>query len=84
MKDTDRVYNVKVMELQEEFVLRVPKGVEINKEILENSWYLDEYKNKEYISISFSEVDKELMSEEDFPSLDKEGTITFDDDDYCE
>ena len=24
------------------------------------------------------------MSEEDFPSLDKEGTITFDDDVYCE
>jgi hypothetical protein len=84
MKDTDKVYNVKVMELQEKFVLRVPKGVEINQEILENSWYLDEYKNKEYISISFSEVDKQLWMEHEHPVLEKDGDITFDDDDYCE
>lgn len=74
----DKYYKVKVMELQEQFVLRVPIGVEINEEILENSWYLDEYKNKEDISISFSEVDKELCVEYDLPLLEKDGDITFD------
>ena len=78
MKNTDKVYKVKVMELQEEFVLRVPIGVEINEEILGNSWYLDEYKNKEYISISFSEVDKEHWVKNKHPILEKDGDITFD------
>ena len=78
MKDTDKVYKVRVMKLEEEDILRVPNGVEINKEILEDSWYLDEYKNKEYISISFSEVDKELWVEHKHPILEKDGDITFD------
>ena len=43
MKDTDKVYKVKVTTLEEEFILRVPKGVEINKKILENSGYFDDW-----------------------------------------
>jgi hypothetical protein len=83
-KNKDQVYKVKVIKLQEEFILQVPKGVEMNQEILENSSYLDEYKNKEDVSISFSKVDKKLWLEDKHPSLDRDGTITFDDDDYCE
>ena len=35
MKDTDKVYNVKVIpDIEDNILLRVPKGVEINEEIL--------------------------------------------------
>lgn len=78
MKNTDKVYKVKVTTLEEEFILQVPKGVEINQDILENSWYLDEYKNQEYVNVSFSEVDKELWVEHEHPLLENDGTITFD------
>jgi hypothetical protein len=36
-------------------------------------------KNKEDVSISFSEVEKELLVEHEHPVLEKDGDITFDD-----
>jgi len=78
MKDTDKVYKVKVTTLEEEFILRVPKGVEINQEILDNSCYLEEWKNQKYVNVSFSEVDKEFWVEHEHPLLENDGDITFD------
>jgi hypothetical protein len=56
MKDTDKVYKVRVMKLEEEFTLRVPEGVKIDEKILRNDWYLEEYKNRD-VEISYTEVD---------------------------
>ena len=78
MRSTDKVYKVRVVTQKEMFILRVPKGVEINQEILENSCYLEEWKNQEYVNVSFSEVDKELWVEHKHPILEKDGDITFD------
>ena len=36
MNKTDKVYKVRVVTQKEMFILRVPIGVEINEEILEN------------------------------------------------
>ena len=92
---TDKVYKMIVSPYypprmtEHEYLLRVPNGVEINQEILENSSFFEDEWCKELFPtpsslIEFGEVeDKELWSD-DYPSLDKEGTITFDDDDYCE
>ena len=88
MKNTDKVYKVRVMKIEEEEILRVPKGVEINKEILEDSWYFDKFEEEDddgrdfttLFSISFSEVDKELWVEHEHPCpiLEYDGDITFD------
>ena len=52
VKDTDKVYRVKLTsisphysapQLEQKMLLRVPKGVEINSEILTNSGYFDDY-----------------------------------------
>jgi hypothetical protein len=92
MKDTDKVYNIKITPLVEDnILLRVPKGVEINEEILRKDSYFEDWYDFDPptlygkdICLEISEVeDKELWSE-DHPSLDRDGDITFDDDDYCE
>ena len=43
MNKTDKVYKVEITTPIEEFYLRVPKGVEINEEILTNSGYFDDW-----------------------------------------
>ena len=90
MKDTDKVYKVKITpDIELNILLRVPKGVEINEEILSKDYMFEDYWREDPIinprcRIEISEVkDKELWSE-DHPSLDRDGDITFDDDDYCE
>ena len=90
MKDTDKVYNIKVIpDIEDNILLRVPKGVEINEEILSKDYMFEDYWSEDPIinprcRLEISEVeDKELWSE-DHPSLDRDGDITFDDDDYCE
>ena len=72
MKDTDKVYNVKVIpDIEDNILLRVPKGVEINRNILVKSGELCITKN---VDISFTEVDKELWNEEE-KVLDNRGSI---------
>jgi len=84
MKNTDRVYRVKVTpDVEHNYLLRVPEGVEINQDILEKSWFFDDEWSEEPIHhpssrIEFSEVDKELWVENEHPLLDEDGTITFD------
>ena len=56
MKDTDKVYKVRVMQIEEEFTLRVPEGVKIDGKILKNDFYLEEYENRDVV-ISYAEVD---------------------------
>ena len=56
MKDTDKVYKVRVMQIEEEFTLRVPEGVKIDGKILKNDFYLEEYKNRD-VEISYTDVD---------------------------
>ena len=79
MKDTDKVYNVKVIpDIEDNILLRVPKGVEINEEILSKDYMFEDYWSEDPIinprcRLEISEVkDKELWSE-DHPSLHKNG-----------
>jgi len=87
MKNTDKVYEVKINPIIDETVLlRVPEGVEINQEILENSWYFEKWYFESppiltpntKLRFELSEVDKELWNDSDYPSLDEDGDIHFD------
>ena len=84
MKNTDRVYRVKVTpDVEHNYLLRVPEGVEINQDILEKSWFFDDEWSEDPIHhpssrIEFSEVDKELWVEHEHPLLENDGDITFD------
>jgi len=83
--DEDKVYRVKITQrpkVRTDMILLVPKGVEINQLILENTDY--DFDTHGDIDFSISEVDKELWNEEKHPSLHNDGKIIFDDDDYCE
>ena len=88
MKNTDKVYKVQEIvrdQLFGDYFLRVPKGLELTKEILENSnrlWEVD----LEDIDVSFSEVDNDKKTltnttrhSGSIPiySLDEDGEITF-------
>ena len=86
MNKTDKVYKVEVTTPIQEFYLRVPKGVEINQEILENLDYVEDWWDTSAESdlwfrdicrkdrtASFSEVDKELWDEQEHPELGKDG-----------
>jgi len=80
MKDTDKVYRVKITPLVEDIILlRVPKGVEINEEILRKDSYFEDWYDFDPptlygkdIRLEISEVDKELWSDDDL-SLHKNG-----------
>ena len=85
MNKTDKVYKVQEIvreKLLDDYFLRVPKGLELTKEILENSnrlWEVD----IEDIDVSFSEVDKKTLNSVDNHSprlrtlvLDENGNIT--------
>ena len=56
MKDTDKVYKVRVMKIEEEFILRVPEGIKIDEKVLRKDWYLEEYEYRD-VEISYTEVD---------------------------
>ena len=81
MNKTDKVYKVQEIvrdKLFADYFLRVPKGVELTKEILEDSnrlWGVD----IEDIDVSFSEVDKKTLNSVDYHSrtlvLDENGNI---------
>ena len=80
MKDTDKVYNVKVIpDIEDNILLRVPKGVEINEEILRKDCHFEDYWSEDPIinprcRLEISEVkDKELWNDYDHPSLHKNG-----------
>lgn len=86
MRKTDKVYNVKVTpHIEHNYLIRVPKGVEINKEILENSGNFDNEWSEEPMHtlascVEISEVDKELKelwNDGGDPSLHKDGTIHY-------
>ena len=83
-KNNDRLVMVKITpKIEEEKLLLVPKGVEINQDILEKSWFFDDEWSEEPIHhpssrIEFSEVDKELWVKNKHPILEKDGDITFD------
>ena len=48
MRKTYKTYKVKISPMiQDTVILRVPKGVEINKEILKNSGYFDDWWREE-------------------------------------
>jgi hypothetical protein len=82
--DEDKVYRVKITqrpEVRTDMILLVPKGVEINQLILENSYY--DFDTQGDIDFSISEVDKELWNDDD-PTLDNDGEIIFGDEKYCE
>ena len=82
MKDTDKVYNVKVIpDIEDNILLRVPKGVEINEEILRKDCHFEYYYDYEPptlygvdIRLEISEVEnKQLWSEGKDLSLHKNG-----------
>lgn len=79
MKDTDKVYRVKITPLVEDIILlRVPKGVEINEEILRKDCHFEDYWSEDPIinprcRFEISEVDKQLWNEEHDISLHKNG-----------
>jgi len=77
MNKTDKVYKVEVTTPIQEFYLRVPKGVEVNEEILEKSWFTEPEVPNLPTNVSFSEVEKELWNDY-HPSLYKDGDISFD------
>ena len=79
--------------VQESIILRVPKGVEINQEILENSGYFDDWYDFEPpiligkdVRLEFSEIPEEFLKQHSFyrwkrdkdPTLTKDGDITYD------
>ena len=80
MKDTDKVYNIKVIpDIEDNILLRVPKGVEINEEILSKDYMFEDYWREDPIinprcRIEISEVEnKQLWSEGKDLSLHKNG-----------
>ena len=83
MKDTDKVYRVKITPLVEDnILLRVPKGVEINEEILEKSWFFEDEWCEELFPtpsslIEFSEVEDKQLWNYKHPSLHKNGDIHY-------
>jgi len=87
MKNTDKVYEVKINPvINETVLLRVPDGVEINQEILENSWFFEDWyfdsppilNPNTKLRLELNEVNKELWNGYDSPSLDEDGDIHFD------
>ena len=79
MKDTDKVYKVKITpDIELNILLRVPKGVEINEEILSKDYLFEDCWSEEHIynpssRLEISEVDKELWNDYVHPSLHKNG-----------
>jgi hypothetical protein len=89
MKNKEKLYKVKIYPItHEEIYIRVPKGVEINQQILENSSYFDDWYNFEppqimgcKVRCEFTEINPLKLPKIDyedldnFPSLDEDGYI---------
>ena len=80
MKNTDKVYEVKITPLscEDNILLRVPEGIEIDKETIYNSTHFEDSWSKVHnFSVKITEVDKELWDWKSHPSVESDGSIEY-------
>ena len=76
-KDEDKVYRVKITtrpRVTDDFLLSVPKGVEMNEEIIQNSGYCT-IRHYDVVDFDIDEMD-DLNFKFSIPVLDNDGNIT--------
>ena len=81
---TDKYYKVRITpKLESYLVLRVPKGVQINEEILEESPFFEDWYSESppfcgglNVHLELEELDEKSIKNIDYLTLDNEGEIT--------
>ena len=82
---TDKYYELLITpDYEDSLVIRVPEGVEITEEILEKSSFFENWYEEvpvlcgRDVCIEFEELVDQFPNDDDIPTLDKDGDITYD------